>query len=114
MDTLLQELIVFLQDASPLIWSALMKQVYANAVECLFFCVVCLAIAVLLFRLHKYGAKMKEEESYNSDWETPYYLGTMLGYAFIFIALVLFVSAIKPFYNPEYYAIQLLLSQLGG
>ncbi len=110
MDTLLQELIAFLQNASPLVWSALMKQVYAvgvqKAVLSLFFVLVFFALLWLANR----GTKMEKNDD---EWEGLDWFAWLLSIMAAFIAVASASGAIMRFYNPEYYAIQMILTQLG-
>ena len=110
MDTLLQELIVFLKEASPVVWEALMKQVYAIGVGRIVWSLLALAFIFGLIKFAKYATKKAENDR---DWKDSdvflYCIAAMFFIAFVAMAM----SAIMQFYNPEYYAIKLILSQLG-
>ena len=111
MNPLLQQLIDFLKSASPIVWSTFVRQVYTYA-GADFIWVIGLSIAsIFLVKLGKYGKKISDDESY-SGWE--------IGYIFSFIgsaiaggvAFGLLISGIMGLINPQYYAIQLILSNL--
>ena len=114
MDKVLQELIEFVKSASPVIWQALYKQVYVEALASFLWAIGLAVLAVILFRIAKWAMAKKEEEGYMSDWEILY------GFCYFFsgvagvVAFGFLVSAIKWVANPEFYAIRFILQNLGG
>lgn len=113
MNEVLSELVAFLKEASPLVWSALIKQVYIEASANIAWAVGLVVVCVLLAKLGNYGRKIYEEDDM-SDWE----IGQWFAYAGSaisgLVAFGLFVSALMHFANPEFYAIRYIISTLGG
>lgn len=115
MDIILEELIELVKNASPIIWDALYRQVFVEGLSYLIWAVFLIFVAVGFVRLAKWSAlKAKKIKSYlTNDFE----IITMFAYAFSvisgFASFSLFVTAIKWFSNPSYYAIKILLSTLG-
>lgn len=115
-DQVLQKLIEFLQEASPLVWQALVKQVYVEAFSKFAWGALLLVCAFLLARVAAKSKASYEEEYRDGRWAEDsaagfVYLMSLLvgvgGFAFV-------VSALKWVANPEYYAIRLILSNIGG
>jgi hypothetical protein len=110
-DEVLRKLIDFLQEASPFVWSTLLRQVYVDAAGNIAWSVGLLVLAFVLYKAGKYG------KEHATDYNM---LGEMGLIAWFFCALFgvasfsLLVDAIKYFSNPEFYAIQYILRQIGG
>lgn len=115
-DEVLRKLIEFLQEASPLVWQTLVKQVYVEAFSKFAWGALLLVGA---FFLVKFAAKLKatyEEEYPDGRWAEDSVAGFVyLMSLFVGVAGFAFViSALKWVANPEYYAIRLILSNIGG
>lgn len=113
MTDLLRELIDYVVEASPILWSILTKQVYANIVADMLWVVVLGASCVLLVKFTKHGIEKHEEDSY-SMWELWAALGGMGALLAGAISMVLLTGLVKMIINPEFYAIRLILAQLSG
>jgi hypothetical protein len=113
MNEVLAQLVAFLKEASPLVWSTLIKQVYIEASANIAWSIGLLVVCVLLAKLGNYRRKQYAEDEY-SDWQQCMwflYLGSGI---FGAIAFALVVSALMHFANPEFYAIRFILSNIGG
>lgn len=110
MNELAYELIEFIREGSPAIWSVLMRQVYAVVISQAIMAVATTVLCVALARFGGYSVKRSKE---NSDWE----MGAILGYAFSVmaggIALALTNGVVMRLANPEFYAIQFVIQGLG-
>lgn len=113
-DEVLRKLIEFLQEVSPLVWQALVKQVYVEAFSKFAWGALLLIGAFFLVKLAaKVKAAYKEEYQDGAEDITAglvYFISLfvgVVGFAFV-------VSALKWVANPEYYAIRLLVENIGG
>ena len=112
-DEVLKKLIEFLQQASPLVWEALVRQVYAIAFSQIAWAV---GVGVSIFAMWKfsnYAEKQQTEDEYNEEeWKQTKLFFRVGAVLFMFIPFGLIVSASMKIYNPAYYAINLILSQI--
>jgi len=113
LETALQELIEFLENASPMVWEVLLKQVYIDAVANIAWAIMLVVVCILLIKLIKYSHEKMEEDSYSS-WEMGLWLGYIFAPAAGALAFGLLVSAAMRFANPEFYAIRYILYQISG
>lgn len=99
-DTVLQQLIDFIQNASPVVWDALIRQAYANAYVDLFWgALLGLFVPIVLIII---------AIKFNDINEIYYFLSLVS-----FIAgCILATCGFKELYNPTYYAIMMILAQL--
>lgn len=124
MEEALQKLIEFVENASPVIWQALVKQAYVDAVGQLLGAIFFGFMALQLFKVAKGRLKRVAEmkganadpKSYDlySDMDSQYfmYAGSTVGWVLSFvITLSNIYAAIGRFINPNYYAIQMILEQ---
>jgi hypothetical protein len=107
------ELVSFLKEVSPLVWSALIKQVYIKASANIAWSIGLLVVCVMLAKLGNYGRKQYAEDEY-SDWEQGMWFAYLGSGIFGAISFFLFVSALMHFANPEFYAFRFILSNIGG
>lgn len=114
MDKVLQELIEFVKSASPVIWQALYRQVYVEALGFILWAIGLAVLAVILFRLAKFAVKKKEEDGYMSDWEILYGFCYFFSVVVGIVAFGLLVSVIQHVANPQFYAIRFILQNIGG
>lgn len=110
-DEVLRKLIDFLQEASPLVWSTLLKQVYVDAAGNIAWSVGLLVIAFVLYKAGKYGKENATD--YNMSGEMGWIAWVLCAFAGAG-SFGLLVDAMKNFANPEFYAIQYILRQIGG
>jgi hypothetical protein len=119
-DQVLQKLIEFLQNASPLVWSTLVKQVYVEAISMIAWAVGLFVLCLLLIKFGKWlGAKSEEMAEKRSDYDTDgYNMGKWVSYLSSFMAGVFFFSllieAFKHIANPNFYAIQYIVQTITG
>ena len=104
MTEILSELIEFLREVSPSVWQTLVRQVYIEAIAYI-------VIAVILVILCIICVKVLKRNWSNTDTYSVLFVVTSFGGVAI---LVLLVSAGMKLANPEFYAIQYILSQLVG
>ena len=109
-DQVLLELVEFVKGASPVIWEALYRQVYVEALGGILWSVGLFCLSAILFRLGKfcYGQHTK---SYDS-WDIAYVFSYFSAGASSVIAFGLLVSAVKYLANPEFYAIRFILQSI--
>ena len=111
-DEVLRKLIEFVQEASPLIWQTLVKQVYAEAVGHVVWLVAAVGLSVLIYRFCIWMKKIDDEAN-----DTDITLQLVGWVALILLgAFITFqaTESFKMFFNPEYYAIKLILANMGG
>jgi len=116
-DDVLRELIEFLKDASPLVWNALIKQVYVEASGNLAWAIVLLIAAIVLYKLGKLSKQKSkgDEEHYPSpEWAIICGLFWVSSASAAMFSFGLLVSAVQRFINPEFYAIRFILWNIGG
>ena len=113
MTELLQQLIDFIKAASPMVWGIYVKQVYVDAAVGVFWGIGVLIASPFLTKFAKYAFNKYEEDKY-SGWDMWAYFACAGAVCGVAIGLVLITTYIKGFINPEYYAIQNILSQLKG
>jgi hypothetical protein len=114
-DEILRELIEFIENASPAVWSTLLKQVYSDAFTLLAWGVFVAILAVVSFKLARVFNK-KNKDGYNGrdDYEFMLWMTSVLAVVAVPSAFAMFVEAIKYLINPEFYAIRFILMQIGG
>jgi hypothetical protein len=113
MTELLQQLIDFIKAASPVVWSIYIKQVYVDAIVGVVRGIALLVASPFLAKFAKYAYKKYGEDTY-SGWDFVGCFAWSGVAASIIIGYLLITSYAKGFINPEYYAIQNILSQLRG
>jgi putative Mn2+ efflux pump MntP len=111
MDTLLQELIEFVKNASPTLWAIYVKQSYVEGIGSLAFFVVLLVVGVIVVKIGLKVKKQKELEDSYDDNSFHWFL-ISIGITLVGASIVVFFSSIGYFINPEYQAIQLIIETL--
>ncbi len=111
-DDVLSKLIAFLENASPMVWQTLLRQVRADAIAGLFWAGFLLGVSFGLWRLTRYALAMARDRNEDTGWM----LGAMFGFMGVVISALAsvgnLVTAFKYLYNPEFYAIQYIISQI--
>ena len=114
-DQALQKLIEFIEQASPVLWGILIKQVYSDIVTYFLWSIFTLAIAFGFYKLGKYHGKLHKEIGWQDD---EHELLSLFSYAGSSIALIAFpfllTTCIRIIVNPYYYAITNILNGLTG
>jgi hypothetical protein len=110
-DDVLRKLIDFLQEASPLVWNILLKQVYVDAAGSVAWSVALLVIAFVLYKAGKYGKENATGHNLSGEMGLAAWIGCTIAGASSFGLLV---DAIQRFANPEFYAIKYILSIIAG
>ena len=111
-DEILQKLIEFIENASPLIWDTLVRQVYTEAAGMLLGAIFLVAGIVVLASLAKRWNEKAQDDALGM-WDvwsgTSYFViaGATLG------SFACLLSASMRLANPEFYAIKLILSLIG-
>ncbi len=108
-ESVLGELVAFIKNVAPEVWSSFVKQVYINACGFVIATIVFLYPAIILIRR---GKKSKDSE----DWKTqedvlPYYA---FGFTFLAFVLLFAFLAFSRFVNPEYFVVRDLLMLISG
>jgi len=106
LEELLRELIEFVKDASPVVWAALYKQVYVQAIQGLLWMSAPIIFLLLLL-------KRKVREWLSEPIEIAIW-GWALRLAAFLLVILLLGYAIGRFINPDYYAMKLILTTLRG
>lgn len=109
MDNSIAQLISWLKEASPQLWSILMKQVYIEAYTNLIIGILLLIIVVVsIFKLLPYINTKKD----NSIYDLLIVLYGIGIFVFSLIVIICLLSAYYSFMNPEYQAIMLILDKV--
>ena len=106
MDEILRALIEFLKEASPLVWGALIRQIYSSAIAQIFWAVIALVCG---------GMSWRNAARFSKAWgdrEAVYWLKG-LAILLLLASLGLVISGVMMIYNPSYYAIRHILDVLG-
>ncbi len=107
-DEILKELVEFLQQVSPLVWTSFVRQVYAIAFSQIAWAVAILVICFIMWRFSNFCEKWQKTDDYYADeWVLR-----ILSIFMPFISFGLIVSAVMRIYNPDYYAVMLILHQI--
>jgi hypothetical protein len=111
-DEILRELIEFIENASPAVWSTLLKQVRLDAFSGLAWAVVMIVVAVVAFWL---ASSAYKNDNSRDDWREEKMVGGSIAFVLSsVVAFALSVDAIMRLVNPEFYAIRFILMQIGG
>jgi hypothetical protein len=123
--TILNQLIEFIKNASPLIWGIYLKQVYVNNFTTLFIGLIFAGAIFPLYKAYNWGKNSiatHEKEEADRFGRSHYITSSAEDFAlwgsaitigiFAIVAIICIISGIVPFLNPEYYAIKLILSAL--
>lgn len=116
MGTLLQELVTYLKEVSPMLWETLMRQVYMNAVATSAWAVAMLVLAGISLYVCRKAYKKTSAE--NREWsssvidEMSVIFGAVGFVTGVIVFMICITMAIPMFLNPQYYAIQLILENL--
>ena len=112
-EEILKNLIEFLQKASPMIWDTFMRQVYADAFSYIAWSLVFFSAMFGLLKFSGYAEKQQVEDMYSSgEWEATTFWSRIVAFIMFLFSFGFFVSACMRFYNPSYYAIQLIVAQI--
>lgn len=111
MNEAIQKLIEFLQSASPVVWAALIRQVYVESAGKFIWSLGLLVLCYVLFRAGKWAYSQYQEDEFSmydiATW-TFFIFSGAVGIA----AFGLLVSGIMWLLNPQFYAIRFILSSL--
>jgi len=129
METIIQELVAFVQKAAPVMWEAAYRQVYVNALYSLGWALIWSIVGVVSYKVAKHSLRVvatRRSENENKDWsyskeepwDTDTFLGVYLGYAAALFSLICVIvnafTIVGYFINPSYYAIQNLIKLFPG
>ena len=127
METLIQELVAFVQKAAPVMWEAAYRQVYVNALYSLGWALIWSIVGIISYKIAKYSLRVVEARKTNNEishysdddpWDTDTILGVYSGYTmalFSLIAIIICAFTIGGYFlNPNYYAIQNLIKLFPG
>jgi len=110
---LLSQLLQFVKEASPVIWSVYVRQVYLTATAELTWMAALVTICLVLDRICR-KAKKYLKEHYDEDWTVVVWVSTAGLVVCALIAFGLVISALMKFGNPDYYAIKFMLASVAG
>lgn len=113
-EDVVQKLIEFVQNASPVVWNAALKQVQVDAVLYFIGAVVFLVLTIGCISLTRWSNNKKKEAT---DWnESDYDLGIYFGAAgavlFTLCTVGFICEMVVRLINPTWYAIQNILNLL--
>ena len=95
MTELLQQLIDFIKSASPIVWEALVRQVYVEAVSYAAWAVLTTIVVFIWIRLAKWAKKEKKKANKNvyNEWGTAEGFFWVAAVVFVLISFGLFVTS---------------------
>lgn len=112
MEESIKELIEFIKSIDPDVWEILLRQVYVQIFQGVFWAIATGSGSVASWKFaKKFYIKYKEEGTY-STWDLGVGIGYLLSAVFGLISLALLSSSISMLINPEFYAIKLVLESL--
>lgn len=110
----LQDLINFIKTVSPVIWETLVRQIYNDAITCLFWALVCGIAAFVLFKIGKKFKKSYEKRtSYNGE-DIIYTFAYVGAWISVVLIPILISTGIRMLINPNYYAITNIIHMFTG
>ncbi len=117
MDELLRELIEVVKNTAPELWRIALLQVKAEIISNIIQVVACviavlLLVALMKFSLRKYYGSGKSDWERNELWVFGIALSPVIAIFPIFNIVICANAAAMRLVNPEYYAVQVLLSML--
>jgi len=125
MDDVLIKLVEFVETASPVIWEAAQRQVYANIVVGAMWAVVMIVSVVgLVWASVKAYRKIREIAAYNKEhgdhynspnadpYEAAMIIGTITAIVLAVLMVVNITAIAKMAINPTYYAIQNIMGMV--
>lgn len=112
-DEILKKLIEFLQQASPLVWASLVRQVYAIAFSQIAWAVALIALCFGAWKFSHFCEKQQKTDDYNDgEWGFTKWAFRVCALLGALVPFGLLVSAAMMIFNPDYYAIGLILAQI--
>lgn len=113
MSDVLRKLLQMVQEMSPFVWQTLLRQVHIHAIQNIIWAVF-FSISVFVFlRLAKHSWLQSNEDPFNGgEWKALCMVSIILAIACLVASLESTTSAIGRFLNPDFYALQYILSQL--
>ena len=110
-DTVLQKLIEFVETASPFLWETLYRQVYVQVVVHVIWMIIFIGLAAVCYKLFQYG-KLEKAKDDDTEWIFGLVLGGIGATVFTVFSVIELEECIIRLINPNYYAIQLILSNI--
>lgn len=106
---ILSQLIDFVKTASPIIWEAYVRQVYVEIIPMTVLGTLLLIASAIMISV---GKKVKKAENLDKDFEGASF--ACFAFAFLLFACGMgaFSKGAAHLLNPNYYAIQMILSQI--
>ena len=110
-EEILNKLLEWIETASPQLWGILTKQVSIALAQNILWLGLFLIGIFFTVKAIKYGEKLKDED-YMNDWEIPTVGGWCGLILFIALSCCMVTDLINIIFNPEWYAIQLLINRI--
>jgi len=110
---LLETLATKLDTTTEYVWSVLIKQAPISAITNVSYLIISIIVPILLWKLHSYFYRQKMYESEYSEFVITL-MGalTLLTLICLGVGIALIPSIISGLFNPEYWALQQILSYL--
>ncbi len=112
MNEVLIQLIDMLKTMSPLVWQTLIKQVYSDGVASIIWAIILFIFGICLVKLTMVGYKKYSEDDDEIGWLMTQIFSSIGSVVTILFSFYYIISAIQHLFNPEFYAIQYIISQL--
>lgn len=117
-DSLLRDLALKLGTTVEYLWNILTKQQILDAYQMLawatFFTLAIIIGVFVTYFIAKTQSTVKNEYDIFSDYQNVWNVWIGISVFLLILIISISTSAIKILYNPEYYALQDILRQLGG
>lgn len=111
MEEALKQLIEFLKDASPHLWTVLLRQVYIEAAGQFAWAAGMGILCILLVKLGFHAKRRHGDDEY-SAWDIGMWLSWSIAGMIGLVAFGLLISAVQWLANPEFYAIRYIIQSL--
>lgn len=114
-DQVLEKLIEFLENASPLVWEALLKQVYNNAISNFVWAGLLLVICITLIIVTAWIIKQtSKDDNEDGTWFSIMFFVVIFTLVAVGVMIGTTLSGWKMLNNPTYYAIMDVIHTIGG
>lgn len=113
---LTEQLALKLGTTSEYLWGVLIKQAFISAITDLVFFVIAIILGVLLVKIHRYLSDSNNRINYHKTGDSithPMIIFSSLWIIFFLVMLFSWGNIINGFFNPEYWALQKVLTFVG-
>ena len=112
MTEIIQQLIDLLKEMAPNVWAVLVKQAQLEAISHLAWGILCPIGMFVALSIARYAENAYKQDRYSS-WDVVVVLAYFGAVVLLIVGIAELLTAFRWFANPDFYAIHVLLRQLG-